>query len=128
MSNRRAGEYVVGVASVLIFLSAFGHALAGWPEIRNALQGAVDPDVLGAVGAGWHFGSVSMATFGLLGLLSVWLARGGDPKARWIPITIGLAYVAFGVAALLLRGGRPHFIAFVALGGLLLGGAMTWRR
>jgi hypothetical protein len=71
MITRRVGEYLVGLASGLIFLSSFAHGLLGWPELESALQDRVDPDVLGALGVGWHFGSVSMATFDLLGLVSL---------------------------------------------------------
>lgn len=127
MTERRAGHYVVGLASVLIFLSAFAHALAGWPALRQALGASVDPDVLGAIGVGWHFGSVAMAAFGMLGLTSVWQARRGYVQARWVPITIGVAYVVFGGAAVLVRGAGPHFLTFIVLGGLLFGGALSWK-
>jgi hypothetical protein len=70
VSARRASEHVVGGASALVLLSSFGHAWPGWTQLRQALRPAIDADLLGAVGMGWHFGSISMATFGLLGLLS----------------------------------------------------------
>jgi len=93
MNGRLVGTYVVGVASGLIFLSAFAHAWPGWTALRQALQGHVDPAVLRAVGIGWHFGSVSMATFGLPGLWSAALLRRGVVEARSTPLLIGAAYV-----------------------------------
>jgi hypothetical protein len=126
MTPRRVGEYLVGVTSSLIFLSSFAHGLLGWPELEAALRGRVDPAVLGALGVGWHFGSISMATFGLLGLLSFAQMRKGRAEARWTPALIGAAYTIFGVAALLYRGPRPHFAFFIVLGIFLLAGALLW--
>jgi len=128
MTARRVGEYLVGVTSGLIFLSSFAHGLLGWPELEAALQGRVDPDVLGALGIGWHFGSVSMATFGLLGLVSFFQMRRGSAGARWTPALIGAAYALFGVGAFLYSGPSPHFAFFVVLGLLLVAGALMWSR
>jgi hypothetical protein len=128
MTTRRVGEYLVGLASGLIFLSSFAHGLLGWPELESALQGRVGPDVLGALGVGWHFGSVSMATFGLLGILSVAQMRKGRAGANWTPALIGAAYTIFGVAAFFYRGFSPHFGFFVVLGLLLVAGALLGSR
>jgi hypothetical protein len=118
------GEYLVGVASGLIFLGAFAHAWPGWWALRGALGPGTDPAILGAVGIGWHFGSVSMATFGLLGLLSAAQMRKGQAGARWTPALIGTAYVLFGIGALLSIGPSLHFVVFIVLGCLLAAGAL----
>jgi hypothetical protein len=128
MLRRRIGEYVVGGTSGLILLSAVAHAWPGWIGLRQALQDHTDPAVLGAVGIGWHFGSVAMATFGLLGLRSAALLRKGIIEARSTPLVIGAAYVLFGAAAMLATGLRPHFLFFIAVGVLLLAGALVWSR
>lgn len=127
MASRRVSEYLVGLTSGFIFLSAFAHAGPGWTALREALHERTDPSVLGAVGVGWHFGSVSMATFGLLGLLSAVQMRRGQAQARWTPALIGAAYVLFGTGALLYRGGKLHFVMFIALGGILITAALLWR-
>jgi hypothetical protein len=124
MKARRVGEYLVAVASALIFLSSFAHGLLGWPELQALLEGQVDPNVIGALGIGWHFGSVSMATFGILGLVSFAQMRKGRVGARWTPLLIGVAYTLFGTVAFLYRGFRPHFVFFIVLGLLLLAGSM----
>ena len=127
MASRRVSEYLVGLTSGFIFLSAFAHAGPGWKALREALQEGTDPAILGAVGVGWHFGSVSMATFGLLGLLSAVQMRRGQPHARWTPALIGTAYVLFGIGALLYRGQKLHFVMFIVLGGFLITGTLLWR-
>jgi hypothetical protein len=126
MAARRAGEYLVGVASALMFLSAFAHAWPGWAALRQALPATTDPAVLAAVGIGWHFGSVSMGTFGLLGLVSVAQMRRGYAQSRWTPALIGTAYVLFGIGALASRGFRLHFVFFITLGCLMLAGVLVW--
>ena len=124
MRARRAGAYLVGVTSALIFLSAFAHAFLGWPELQRALAGRVDADVVSAMGIGWHFGSVAMATFGLLGLTSFLQMRKGRVGAHWTPLLIGAAYTLFGLGALLHRGLVPHFLFFIVLGLLLVTGSL----
>lgn len=104
MGNRRAGEYLVGITSDVIFLSAVAHAWLGWSALRRALPEGTDPAVLGAVGVGWHFGSVSMATFGLLGLLSAIQMRRGQVQARWTPRSSELLVFSSGSAHSCIEG------------------------
>jgi hypothetical protein len=125
--RRRACEALVGGASVLVFLSSFAHAWPGWAALRRALPATTDPAVLATIRIGWRFGSVAMATFGLLGLLAAVRMSRGDANARWTPVLIGAAYVLFGAGALLNGGSRLHFGTFLALGGLLLAGGLAWR-
>jgi hypothetical protein len=126
MTKRRVGEWLVGGTSLLIFLSAFAHALPGWSGLREALQARTEPALLTAVGIGWHFGSVSMATFGLLGMRGARLLRRGHGEARSTPLVIGGMYALFGAGALVVTDMRPHFLFFVVLGLLLLAGAGLW--
>jgi len=126
MRRRVFAEYVVGGASALIGLSSIGHAWPGWAGLRQALESHTDPSILRGVGIGWHFGSLSMAVLGLIGLRSAVLMRKGIPEARSIPALIGAAYLLFGAAAMLATDMRPHYAFFIALGALLLGGALLW--
>jgi hypothetical protein len=126
MNRRTVSEYLIGGTSVIVFLSSFAHAWPGWAGVRQALQGHVEPPVISAIDIGWHFGSVSMATFGLLGLRSVALLRRGFAEARSTPLAIGTAYVLFGAGAMISTHLKPHFLFFVVLGALLLVGALLW--
>lgn len=127
MRATRVPVWIVLVTSVVVFLSAFAHAFLGWPALRPELEGRVDPDVVGALGAGWHFGSVAMAAFGAIGILCALRMLRGETAFRLPPAVIGLAYILFGGGALVARGVNTHFLAFVLLGALLLGGAVAGR-
>lgn len=126
MNRRLLAEYVVGTASALIGLSSIGHAWPGWAGLRQALESHTGPSILRGVGIGWHFGSLSMAVFGLIGLRCAVLMRRGIPEARSIPAVIGAAYLLFGAGAMLATDMRPHYAFFIILGTLLLGGALLW--
>jgi hypothetical protein len=115
----RSGLLILG--GVLLVLSAFAHAFAGWPPLRAALEShGCSGELIGALGAGWTFGSVSMLTFGALVLCDgIRLRRGALVSVAAAP-AVGAAYVAFGATAWLLRDLNPHFLLFV-LTGLLIG-------
>lgn len=107
------------LVGLLLLASAAAHALAGWPPFRESLTGAgVEADEVGALAAGWYFGSAAMLAFGLLVLQQArrrLRSQRVDGGPLWI---VALAYVAFGAAAFALRGGNPHFLGFVATGCL----------
>lgn len=126
MTARRGSELLLSTTGVLMVVSGFAHALAGWPELQSELAGRVDPDGLEVAAIGWHFGSVAMVTFGLLGLLSVARLRRGEVGARWTPVLVGAAYVLFAVGAFAYRGLRVHFLGFLILGLLDLLGGIAW--
>ena len=116
------GRAYLGIATgVVLILSSLAHAFLGWPSLRPALEtGGVDANVIGAMAVGWYFGSVAMAAFGAIVLVwAVKLLRGQtvDMAPVWI---MALAYLAFGLAAFLVRGLNPHFLLFIVT-GLLLG-------
>lgn len=103
----------------LLLASSLAHGLLGWPPMREALQAAsADPDLIGGLGAGWHWGSFSMAGFGAIVVaIALQQLRGGRPSTLPVGL-IALTYVAFGVWAVLERG-NPHFLLFVASGALV---------
>lgn len=113
---------VIGlVGGVLVFLSSFAHAFAGWPFQRNALVAAgVGADLVASLQIGWCFGSVAMAAFGLvvLGIAVARLRR--RPAATWPAGVIGAAYVLFGAGVIVAHGFSGHFVGFIVL-GLLVG-------
>jgi hypothetical protein len=109
------------VGGLLIAASSFAHAFAGWPPLREALVATgVGADLLGALAAGWIFGSVAMLVLGLLAALDGARLRAGTATSLAAARLVGLAYLAFGLAAYVARDLNPHFLGFVAL-GLLVG-------
>lgn len=111
---------VVLLAGVLMLISAAAHAGLGWPPLHAILgEGGVDEGTIGALGAGWLWGSVSMAAFGVVTVMAGLRMRRGDRSLVGPVAAIAVGYLLFGVAALLVRG-SPHFLLFVAT-GLLVG-------
>lgn len=110
------------VSGVVLIMSGFAHALAGWPALAAALGDAgVDADLRGALAAGWYFGSVCMFVFAGIVLSSTRQTQRGAADSLAGVWTIAVGYVVFGVGAFLLRERNPHFLLFV-LTGLLVGG------
>jgi len=114
-------------AGALIAAAALPHALIGWPAVAQGLAAAgVAPDAIGGVGAAWLFGSVAMLALGAVVVLAARDVRAGGDFGWRAALVVGGAYLAFGCAALVLRG-RTHFLAFVALGGYAVWAALRAR-
>jgi hypothetical protein len=100
----------------------------GWPSIAEELIAAkIDPDLVAGISVGWYFGSLSMVALGLAVLLVAHAVR-TDLWAFRAALVVGLAYLAFGVAAILYRSPRPQFGAFLVTGILIAGGSVQARR
>lgn len=111
---------VLQIAGALTLLSVIPHAFLAWPSFRrDLLTTGVDPNVVGALAAGWMFGSTAMVVFGLLGLVSGARLRRGDRSGVTVMRLVALAYVLFGATAFVARGMNPHFMYFVAIGVLI---------
>ena len=122
------GTRLIILGGTLSVLLAGPHAFLGWPSIAEGLVAArVDPDLVAGISVGWYFGSLSMVALGSVVLLVAHAAR-TDLWAFRAALVVGLAYVAFGVAALLYRSPRPQFGAFLVTGILIAGGAVRARR
>jgi len=114
-------SWLLIVGGLLLGAGAFVHAFAGWPPLRGALEShGCTSNLIGAVGAGWVFGSVAMLTFGFLVLCDGVRLRQGARVCVASSPAIGAAYLAFGATAWLLRDLNPHFLSFV-LAGLFIG-------
>ena len=113
--------FFVLLAGVLMMLSALAHGGLGWPSMRTALESAgAGDDLVGALAAGWYFGSVAMAVFGAIVFTSGLRLRRGDSSGVLPVRLIATGYVLFGLAAFAARHFIPHFLLFV-LTGLLAG-------
>lgn len=116
------GRSIVGLAGgALLVVSSLAHAFFGWPAMSAALEtaGVADEGLLGALAAGWHFGSVAMMIFGVIVLSSAAGTLRGKPAATSPVLVIALGYLLFGVAAYWWRNFNPHFLAFIATGVIL---------
>ncbi len=119
---------VVIVAGIVMLLSSLAHAFAGWPAMRAALGETGAPaDLTAALAAGWTFGSVAMATFGVVVVLCGLRLRRGDRSGVATVRVVAAAWFLFGVATFVLRDFNPHFLLFVAT-GILAGGPVLTRR
>jgi len=80
-------------------------------------------NLVAALSAGWHFGSLAMLAFGLI-VLSAGIAawRGGPVPSGplWI---VAAACIAFGAGAFFLIGHNVHFAGFAGIGVLVAIGA-----
>jgi len=115
-------QAILGLAAgTVLCLSSLAHAFLGWPPLRAALaKASVDPGLVEALEAGWYFGSISMAVFGIMHFLAVRHAMKGQQVFSGAAGTIAVGYLVFGSAAYFLRHQNPHFLLFVGT-GLLAG-------
>jgi hypothetical protein len=115
--------YVLGAAMAV---AAIPHALLGWGQMRAGLEKAqASAELIGALCAGWLFGSAAMVALGAVVLSAarrISKGLGFDAVALYC---IALAYLVFGLGAFSLRHGNPHFLGFALLGALLAYAA--WR-
>lgn len=117
---KRVGFALVLVSSVALVVSAFGHALAGWPPLYASLvRTDADTEVVRALWAGWHFGSAAMLAFGAITVSAVVRSRRGDAPSPVPLIVIAVALVGFGAVASFVVGVSSHFLGFVVVGVLL---------
>jgi hypothetical protein len=111
----------LGIAAGLVLVaSGLAHGIAGWPGLGAALNAAgMDQNTVGAIAAGWYFGSVAMLTFGVIVLSMTWkILRGQSPEMCSAGI-ISIAYILFGVVAFVLRDYNLHFLVFIGTGVLM---------
>jgi hypothetical protein len=109
------------ICYILLLASALAHALLGWPPLRDTLVNInADSNLVGALAAGWYFGSLSMLTFGIIVLQASYKVLSGKKVSLFSPRVIALAFIVFGMTAYCVRDFNPHFLGFAGL-GLLLG-------
>lgn len=108
---------VLMVAGMLMVLSSAAHGMLGWPAMRQALlQAGAGADLVGALAAGWHFGTASMAAFGVIVITAAARLRRGDLSGAIFVKAVAACYVIFGAATFVARAYNPHFLLFVVTG------------
>jgi hypothetical protein len=121
-------SYVVLFAGAMMVLSSIPHAALGWPAMRGELQRlGAGADLVGGLGAGWMFGSFSMAALGLIVVMGALRFRKGDTSGRASILVAAACYLSFGLAAFFLRDFNPGFLLFV-VNGILAGAPALGRR
>lgn len=117
---------LVLLVGCVFILSCGAHGFLGWKMVRQALVDAGTPiDVVDTVRLGWHFGSVSMAAFGII-VLHTWSGMRGRPWPVPPGIVIACTYILFGLIAAIVSLSLHFVFLFVTPGILLLVG--LWPR
>lgn len=119
---RLAARIVVALAGAFAFLSSGMHGFLARPVVLGRVPSTVDPETLQGLNSAWILGTVSMAAFGLLALVTV-PALGARHGARRVIALEGLVFLGYGTWAFTYRHFHPHFIGFMATGALFLIGA-----
>jgi hypothetical protein len=128
--SQRLAAILALVAGAVMVLGAIPHAFFAWPHFRAALlAAAVDPDVVGAIAAAWRFGSVMMVATGLVVVgQGAWVWRGHAALSARVVGPIGLAWLGYGIVAMVARDGSTHLSAYVVAGTLAMAALALGRR
>jgi hypothetical protein len=109
------------VTSGLLLLSGGVHLALGWPAVQAELGKASAPhDLISGIMVAWQFGGTMMlALSGLMGRLFLHRWQGRDSGSFPASI-VGIAYVLFGMWAMISLGFQAFFFVFIGPGLLLL--------
>lgn len=109
------------VAGALLVLSSAAHSILGWNGLSFELTAAnAAPDLIRSVKIGWQFGGVVMLTLGII-VLVLFAKRFRGEQVSVVPaVVIGIAYVAFGIWAIVITDFNPFGLIFIIPGVLLI--------
>ena len=116
----RQFQNMVGLlAGAILVLSSAAHSILGWKQMQSSLAGTnARPDLVQGLRIGWLFGGVAILTFGCVAL-AVFASRLRGRAVSLLPTGImALAYLAFGIWALV-TSGDPFFYIFIVPGAML---------
>lgn len=113
------------IAALLLILSSGAHSILGWQGMsaQLALTNA-NPELVSGLKMGWHFGGVVMLALGIIFVLLFGKLYRGEDVATYPAAVIAVAYLAFGIWAMVSSGFNPFFLVFL-VPGLLLALAST---
>jgi len=112
------------VASLFMGFSAIVNAIISVPHLRDDMEEInVRPTLLGAVMLGLHFGTVAMWALTFVVLAAAMKSLHSPIVERRPLLIIALAYIGFGVAALI--ASKSHHTLGYVLIGLLIAGAIA---
>jgi hypothetical protein len=108
------------IASIVIIGSSAAHSFLGWKQLGGSLaRGNAPADLIGGIRVGWLWGGAAMLTFGIIALAIFFHRLRGDVVQTFPAAITGVAYVAFGLWALV-ESGNPFFLIFVIPGVMLV--------
>lgn len=116
----RQFQSVLGLLSgAILVLSSAAHSLLGWKQMQTSLAAVNAPaDLVRGLEIGWLFGGVAILTFGCIALAVFGSRLRGRPVSLLPTGIIALAYLAYGIWALV-TSGDPFFYIFIVPGAML---------
>ena len=115
------------IGGAVIAVSSALHGLLGWPAMAGELARIqASPDLVGGLRVGWYFGSVAMLAFGLVAIVTFAARMRGQPASLAPVVIVAVAYLAFGLWALVASDMNPFFLIFIVPALMLL--IAAWSR
>jgi len=107
------------LAGAILVLSSAAHSVLGWNRMQSSLAATnASPDLVQGLRIGWLFGGVAILTFGCVALAVFASTLRGRTVSLLPTALIAVAYLAFGVWALV-TSGDPFFYIFIVPGAML---------
>ncbi len=108
------------IAGALLILSSGAHSFLGWKGVNAELSSAgVPQDLVSGLKIGWHYGGVVMLALGMIVVVLFRKRLRGENVSTLPAVVIAIAYLAFGIWALVITGFNPFFFMFIIPGVLL---------
>lgn len=112
------------IAGVILILSSVAHSLLGWKGLSAQLAAAqVPPDLTFGLKVGWHFGGVAMLAFGTITVALFARRLRGESVPSFPALVIAVAYLVFGMWALIASHFNLFFLLFIVPAALLVAAA-----
>jgi len=119
MTRARAIAGLIAGANFVI--SAAAHSFLGWKGLGSELAALRPPaDLALGLQLGWHFGGVAMLAFGIIVVLLCVKGMRGESVSVLPLMVIAIAYLVFGVWALVASNFNLFFLIFIVPGLLLM--------
>jgi hypothetical protein len=107
------------LAGAILVLSSAAHSVLGWKKMQTALAATnAPPELVQGLRVGWLFGGVAILTFGCVALAVFANVLRGRTVSLLPTAIIAVAYLAFGIWALV-TSGDPFFYIFIVPGAML---------
>lgn len=112
---------ILGVlAGLMLVASAFAHSLLGWTALSGQLRAtAAPPALVTGLMIGWQFAGMAMLVFGVSVIWTFAQRLRGRPTPLLPSLVLAIAYLLFGIWAMLASDMDPFFTIFI-LPGLFL--------
>jgi hypothetical protein len=109
------------IAGAMFLASSAAHSFLGWKQLGGALaKTSAPPELVKGLSIGWHFAGFAMLTFGIIVLWIFTEALKRRSISLRPALIIAVAYLAFGIWALIVSRGDLFFLVFIVPGLLLV--------